>query len=127
MGLRPSGSPALVVQAWTASYPYAVRLESGDPVWILKADSEFPGWLWCRGPGGEAAWIPEAFIEPLLESASGAPAEEPEQGRMRRDYDSTELTVEAGERLILLEEESGWIWAEDSRGRRGWIPAACLG
>ncbi len=118
---RP-GPTVIAGKAWVASYPYAVRLSSGEPVAILKSDSEFPGWVWCRASDGKEAWIPEAFIEPMGESASEAAADELGRGRMRRDYDSTELTVAAGERLVLIEEESGWFWAEDSLGRRGWIP-----
>lgn len=95
---------------------------SGEPVSVLKSDPKFPGWLWCRAPDGKEAWIPEAFIEPMGESAPEAPADEPGRGRLRRDYDSTELSVAAGERLFILEEEAGWVWAEDSAGRCGWIP-----
>ncbi len=120
--MNQPGLTAIAGKAWAASYPYAVRLSCGESVAILKSDSEFPGWLWCRSSAGEEAWIPEAFIEPMGESDSGASADEPGRGRMRRDYDSTELSVAVGERLALIEEESGWFWAEDSLGRRGWIP-----
>jgi SH3-like domain-containing protein len=123
---RPE-STAVVIKAWAASYPYSVRLVSGEPVSILKRDPECPGWLWCRASDGKEAWIPEAFVEPMGEFMSGASSDDSGRGRMRRDYDSTELSVAEGERLFLIEAESGWVWAEDSSGRRGWIPTICLG
>jgi hypothetical protein len=116
----------VVLKPWSASYPYAVVLRAGDLVIMIKSDPEFPGWVWCRGPAGDSAWIPEAYIEWLPASDPGAQCLVETQGRMSRDYDSTELTVSTGETVVFLEEEAGWVWAEDSTGRRGWIPASCL-
>jgi hypothetical protein len=41
------------------------------------------------------------------------------------DYDASELTVELDERLILIQFESGWYWAQKQE-IRGWIPAECV-
>jgi len=62
------------------------------------------------------------MIEP--ESDLGGPL--PLAGRFLEEYESTELTALAGERLTLFRETGGWYWAEDGTGRRGWIPVFCV-
>jgi hypothetical protein len=118
--------PLAVLRPWKASYPGALRLKRDDPVTVIKSDPESSGWLWCQGPAGGEAWVPESFIALTVKDRGAVPAEALGAGCMRRSYDSTELTAGEGESLIFLEEEAGWIWAEDSSGRRGWIPKSCL-
>jgi len=118
---------AVTLKPWKAIYPAGVALLPTDTVEAVKTDPEFPGWVWCRGPAGGEAWTPGSYIAwiPTGDAvAQGLPAA---RGRMKRSYDSTELTVGAGETLLVLEEESGWGWSERSDGRRGWIPISCLG
>jgi hypothetical protein len=43
-------------------------------------------------------------------------------GVAQRDYDATELSVEAGDELAVLGEEGGWLWCASARGERGWVP-----
>ncbi|MDD8024990.1 MAG: hypothetical protein PHI34_00645 [Acidobacteriota bacterium] len=116
----------VVLKPWSASYPYGIVLRPGDLVTMIKSDPEFPGWIWCGGPAGDSAWIPEAYIEWLPAGGSGSQGLVQRQGRLLRDYESTELTVAMGETVVFLEEEADWIRAEGSDGRRGWLPASCL-
>jgi hypothetical protein len=46
-----------------------------------------------------------------------------ETATLRQDYDATELTVRAGEELMVMVEESGWLWCANRTGQRGWVPA----
>ena len=56
--------------------------------------------------------VPKAYIE---QSGDG--------GVALRDYAATELSVWAGEKLTISNEESGWVWATNSHGRSGRVPA----
>ncbi|MBM3293659.1 MAG: hypothetical protein FJY82_03955 [Candidatus Aminicenantes bacterium] len=112
----------VVVRDWTASFPEGVVFRAGDRVQLEKFDPDWPGWVWSVSPCGPGAWAPLSMIE--SESDLGGPL--PVAGRFLEDYESTELTAPAGERLTLFRETSGWYWAEDGAGRRGWIPARCV-
>jgi hypothetical protein len=82
-----------------------------------KIDPEWQGWIWCTRVDGRSAWIPDRIV---------ARAERSTEGRTLEDYDSTELTAKAGETLVILAAESGWAWAENASGLRGWIPESYL-
>jgi hypothetical protein len=118
---------AVVVEPWTAVYPAGIVLRRADPVTAVRTEPDSPGWIWCRGPSGGEAWVPEPEIQWLLGGGAGGQGLAGRRGRMRRDYDSTELTVAAGETLLILEEHSGWVRVERPAGGRGWIPRSCLG
>lgn len=103
---------ALVTAAYEAAYPDPLIARAGDTLRVAREDDEFPGWLWCVAANGDAGWVPEEYLD-----RDGAAAQ------LRRDYDATELTVRAGERLTLLEAVNGWWWAVRADGARGWVPA----
>ena len=46
--------------------------------------------------------------------------------KARHDYDATELTVRAGEKVEAIREESGWVWCRKEDGREGWLPLECF-
>lgn len=111
-----------VSRDWKPSFPEGVLFRAGDRVQVERMDSDWPGWGWCVLPSGAAAWTPLSMIEP----ERGLDGPWPAAGSFREDYDSTELTARAGERIRVLKEASGWYWAEDASGQRGWIPAFCV-
>jgi len=41
---------------------------------------------------------------------------------LKRDYDSTEVAVAAGEVFWVEVEESGWAFGRRANGDRGWVP-----
>jgi uncharacterized protein YgiM (DUF1202 family) len=43
---------------------------------------------------------------------------------MLAPYDTTELTIAAGELLTVLvtDDPSGWTWVRNALGREGWVP-----
>lgn len=105
------------IKAHQRSYDNPLVLSSGDRVRIIKSEL-WEGqhlWLWCAGPTGTEGWVPEAYL--LLDG---------EAGTSTRDYSTHELTVIEGQRLLVLDEQSGWYWCETAAGERGWVPVSCF-
>lgn len=100
-----------VVRTHQASTANPLIVRQGDEVTISDKTTEYAGWIWCTTTTGKSGWVPENFVE-----------RDGEQGTMRRDYDATELTVEAGREFTVLETESGWAWCTDQQGTTGWLP-----
>lgn len=121
--------------------PLAAR--RGERLAFERRPTEYAGWIWCRrleddgtprrgsvgddasgpiadgpiadGPTADAGWVPEAWVR--IEGQTCV---------LLRDYDSTELRVEAGEDVTVQLVESGWAWVGGSCGRMGWVPLECL-
>jgi SH3-like domain-containing protein len=100
-----------VIEDHAASYPEPMVAVAGTRLEIDRSRSGFPGWVWGRDPDGMDAWVPEGYLE-----VHGAVV------RLRVDYDSTELSVTAGEVVQVIEESGGWAWCRHPDGRTGWIP-----
>jgi len=92
-----------------------IRLRAGEELAATGREGEFPGWLWGTSRGGQNGWVPVAYLERRGETAVA-----------RRDYDSVELAVKAGDELIVTRQESGWLWCTDRRGASGWVPAEAV-
>jgi hypothetical protein len=102
----------LVVADHAATYSDPIILRRGDAVEIGKCDDEWPGWIWCTNVQGKSGWVPEAFLRMEHGRAFAA-----------GDYDARELNVQVGDRLTVLEEESGWLLCRSETGSVGWVPA----
>ncbi len=87
--------------------------KNGELVEGEERETEFKGWLWCRNSSGVHGWVPKAYLEPTSKSG---------QYQFLQDYNARELTVEAGNEVIVMDEESGWAWARTPLGEEGWIP-----
>jgi hypothetical protein len=101
-----------VISAHHAAPRDYLRAGSGEVLIPGKRDADWPGWIYCTSRAGVGAWVPETYLE--LEGLAC---------KLNRDYDATELTVEEGDLLEAVIEESGWLLCVDKSGRRGWIPA----
>jgi len=64
-------------------------------------------WFSCVIEGHET-YVPETFIA---------------GNELARDYDPTELVIEKGKTVVLLEVVFTWLYVENEDGRRGWVPA----
>lgn len=104
-----------VVSDYRAAYPDPTNVRAGEALHVGETDEDNAAWVWCTGPSGKGGWMPRAYFE-----ADG------ETGTALRDYDAMELTVEVGEELTILEEESGWVRVRNSQGRLGWVPVECV-
>ncbi|MDH4222216.1 MAG: SH3 domain-containing protein [candidate division Zixibacteria bacterium] len=102
---------AKVNSSYRTHYPHPLKLKSGDQVKIEKRKCEWKGWVWCEGKDGNTGWIPENYLQ-----IKG------NNGKLLLDYDATELTVQRGEELKIIKEESGWFWCKNQKGDYGWIP-----
>lgn len=100
-----------VIRAYQASTSDPLLVRKGDILSAGDKTSEWPGWIWCTDPSGKSGWVPENYVSRTGDTCM-----------MLRDYDATELTVESGERLTILDRESGWAWCVNHQDRKGWIP-----
>lgn len=85
----------------------------GEIVEKQEHETRYDGWLWCRNSSGIHGWAPKAALEQTSKAG---------QFQFQRDYNARELTVNEGEEVIVLEEESGWAWVRTTLGEEGWIP-----
>ena len=100
-----------VAKRYETPYSDPIRLARGARVTILPRTSEWPGWVWGRGDDGKTGWVPDAYLR-----------REGEEAFLTRDYDATELSVEAGDTIRPLGELAGWVWGTNERGKTGWVP-----
>jgi hypothetical protein len=107
------------VKAYAAAYPIPLMLRAGDklaydPDDKLNAErstSKWPEWLWCCAKDGTKGWVPEKYVR--VEGTSCV---------LLKDYDSTELTVNEGDKLFVQLEEGGWLWCRTAEDLEGWVP-----
>jgi hypothetical protein len=101
-----------VIADYDTPFPNPLDLRAGQELAVGDRESEWLGWIWCTTSEGIGGWLPESYVIRQGNTAT-----------LRRDYDATELSVRAGEKLVVTMEESGWLWCENRTGQRGWVPA----
>ena len=104
-----------VIKSYRSAYPDPLCLRQGERLRCERRQSEWPGWVWCSDTSGREGWVPEGWVKV-----------EGDHCVLQRDYDATELTVEVGEDLAGVFEESGWAWVRNAQGAEGWVPLDCL-
>jgi SH3-like domain-containing protein len=87
--------------------------KKGDIVEGQERETEYEGWLWCQNSAGLQGWVPKAYLKQASESG---------QFQFLKDYNARELTINKGQEVIVLDEESGWAWVRTTLGEEGWIP-----
>lgn len=103
--------------AYAPQYADPVAVEVGAHVRFQARadDGEFPGWRWAVAADGRGGWVPEAWFR-----VDG------DRGVARRRYSARELPVNAGDRVLVLDELGGWLLVSPGHGEPGWIPASSL-
>lgn len=115
-----AGAAALCYEAAesrTAVNSITIELSKGQRFSVgakYEGDEGWDGWYYCIAEGG-SGWLPESIID-----FDGA------EGTAKEDYSSFELSIVKGEKLRGLNKTGGWIWCENSRGERGWVPEGSL-
>ncbi len=112
---RSHGFICRVTRDHQASFSEALVFSIGDILSVEERETVWDGWIWCVNEEGMGAWVPESFVERRGVMCTAL-----------RDYDSTELTVHAGDILEASEEANGWLWCRDREGRQGWVPVLCV-
>ena len=105
----------LVTKAHKASFDYSVVFKKGDKVSVGREDLEMPGWFWCKNRNSVWSWIPEEYLD-----RQGG------EGTITHDYDTTELTVKAGEMLEYVTEVQFWTLCVTLDDKKGWVPTSNL-
>jgi uncharacterized protein YgiM (DUF1202 family) len=100
-----------VKSRYRSAYPEPLKLKRGEKVELGKRVSEWSGWVWCEDKSGKAGWVPESYLQ--IRGNCGI---------LLSDYDATELSVKRGEELMILKEQSGWLWCQNRKGDYGWVP-----
>ncbi|MFZ5980351.1 MAG: SH3 domain-containing protein [Candidatus Zixiibacteriota bacterium] len=104
-----------VIKSYRTAYPDPLIIKKGERLTVGEKESEWTGWTWCTNAKGKSGWAPESYLSVKGDTAVS-----------RCDYDATELTVAAGEKLTVLGEESGWVRAAKADGATGWVPRECV-
>jgi len=103
----------IMVKEHHSPFPNPIRLKKGELVHIEEKETEFKGWVWTITKSGEQGWTPEQF---LVKGRDGKTAV------VKRDYDSCELSVSAGDILTVLQEINEWYRACKENSETGWVP-----
>lgn len=105
-----------VIRLYEQPYPDPIAVRAGDHVVPdFGKETNIEGWVWCTAGDGRGGWAPRAWL-----SRVGG------DWRIDRDFNAIELTIAAGERLDVLEEESGFYRVRRPDGEIGWVPIDCV-
>ena len=102
---------ARVIKRYRSEFPDPLFLNKGERVSVERKKTDWDGGLWCLTERGKKGWVPEIYVG--LDGKNGVAL---------RVYDGTELSVSEGDRLVVLEEQSGWFWCRTEKGKLGWVP-----
>ena len=93
-----------------------IRLEPGDGVTVGERDTQWPAFVFVTSASGEG-WVPARHLSAEVGTASVINA-----------YNTTELTLAAGDEVSVLERDdaSGWWWCRRTDGAEGWVPVSAL-
>ncbi len=100
-----------VIKPHITTFPDPLKIKIGQSLTIIPKESEYPGWIWCVDRDGKDGWVPASYVKQYVD-----------YGIALFDYDATELSVQVGEELTILKEESGWFWCRTRTGKFGWVP-----
>jgi len=100
-----------VIVEYKTPFSNPLIIKKGESLIIEEKKSEWPGWIWCINKQNISGWVPTNYLKIQGKNCLAL-----------QDYDATELTVSIGEELYFEKLESGWIWAFNKEGKKGWVP-----
>ena len=102
---------AEVIEAHESEFPNPLKLAKGQLVDLKEHSTEWPGWIFAVAEDGNSGWIHKSYL--IIDGSSG---------KIGVDYDATELNVDSGEKLDVLDTKSGWCLCQKLSGEIGWVP-----
>jgi hypothetical protein len=112
--MQKHGRKAVVIKIHKADNSQPLVVKRGEIIEGKEKKTDWEGWLWCRTLHGIKGWIPKNYLQKYQN--------EPEHYSVLRDYNARELTVNIGQSLLILDEESGWAYVKTASQEEGWIP-----
>ena len=112
---RNGGPIGRAITAHQAEFPDPLAFAAGDVLAAEDRKTAWDGWIWCVNEKGKGGWVPEDYVDRQGDTCTAL-----------REYDSAELSVDAGDILEVGEEVGGWLWCVNEEGKGGWIPTACV-
>jgi len=112
--MKPKANRTKVIKEYKSPYPDPIIFQKGEEVTVgreYKEDPDWKDWIWCQGNNNNSAWVPKQYID--MDDVKGV---------FTRDYNAMELSVQAGEELVVYETINGFGMSENSNGERGWVP-----
>jgi len=103
-----------VIKEYISPYPDSIIFKKGEIVKPGKEYTDNPNWknwIWCEGQSNNKAWVPKQYI-----------SIENKKCIFKEEYDALEISVLAGEELLIYEEINGFVKAEKANGEIGWVP-----
>jgi len=118
---RPQTDPerkCRVTSDYQTEFPDPIAVEAGEAFAVSARTSAWENnaawiWVWCTDQREKSGWVPKNIIQMDADGQTGT---------TRAAYNARELTVTAGQELVIEHEESGWFWCRDQQGKRGWVP-----
>lgn len=108
---------ALVIKEHKNEFPLPLIVRKGEILQVKQKKTAQEGWVWCINKEGLVAWIPKNYLKRTQTLGFY---------EVLQDYDSTELNVKIGDKIIILKEESNWVWIVTEGNKKGWIPTECI-
>ena len=113
-----AGHAVRVTRSHRSSARPPLVVAPGDDLAVGVQDDEWPAFVLVTTPQGAEGWVPGRFLERTGDGRA-TPV---------RAYDTTEIEVDPGVELTVIEPDlgSGWLWCSDDAGREGWVPSRCV-
>lgn len=116
-----AGSSVRAVRPHVTSDRPPIVVVPGDELTFGERDDQWPAFVLVTTSAGSQGWVPQLGLTRTGERHEG-------KFTPRYRYDTTELSVDEGTELTVLEADlgSGWLWCRDAGDRVGWVPARCV-
>lgn len=93
-----------------------VKLTASEIVTVTAPDRVWPGWLATKTSSERKVHIPSEFLAINGDSAT-----------LLEAFDSTDLCVKRGDKILSLREIHEWHWCENlTNGETGWLASYLL-
>jgi hypothetical protein len=106
----------VITKPHSSSFETTPSAGPGEVVTFFHPDPGNPAWFFGRDPRGIDGYFPASWFR-IDENRNQATAS--------RSYDASELSVEPGDEVQILETHGDWVQVASPRGS-GWIPEKCV-